>query len=303
VANALIEFSNELADAVERGGQSIVAVKEGGRSGVSGTVWREGVVVTAEHTLRGREEVTVVLPSGQAVPAKAAGRDPSTDIAILRIAGTASRLPEFADPSQVKVGHVVLALGRRVENRLSASYGIISAMGGAWRTWAGGRIDQWLRLDLNPYPGFSGGPLVDAAGRVLGINTSGPRRSVLTIPGTTVNRIVDQLLSKGRVTRGYIGIGGQPVKIQAALGDKLKINENRGLVVIMVANGGPADKAGLAVGDIIFSLEGNPVAEPADLLSALEPETVGKTLRVQVLRGGKPADLNVTIGERGESDD
>ncbi len=298
MVNALTEFSNELANAVERGGQSIVAVKEGGRSGVSGTVWREGIVVTAEHTIRGREEVTVVLPSGQAVSATAAGRDPSTDIAVLKAAGTASMLPEFADSSQLRVGHVVLALGRRVENSLRASYGIISALGGTWRTWEGGRIDQWLRLDLIPYTGFSGGPLVDAAGRVLGINTSGPRRTVLTIPRTTVDRVVDQLLSKGRITRGYIGIGGQPVIIPAALGDKLKIHDNRGLLVITVASGGPADKSGLTVGDIIFSIEGSPVAEPADLLSLLEPETVGKTLRVRVLRGGTPADFNVTIGER-----
>lgn len=298
MANALIEFSNELADAVERGGRSIVAVKEGGRSGVSGTVWREGVVVTAEHTIRGRDEVTVVLPSGQAVPATAAGRDRSTDIAVLRVAGTAAALPEFADASQLKVGHVVLALGRRAENSLSASYGIVSAIGGTWRTWEGGRIDQWLRLDLNPYPGFSGGPLVDAAGRVLGINTSGPRRTVLTIPGTTVNRIVDQLLSKGRITRGYIGIGGQPVAIPAGLGDKLKLRDNRGLLIVTVASGGPAEKAGLTVGDIIVSIEGNPITEPADLLALLEPETVGQTLRVRALRGGTPAEFNVTIGER-----
>jgi S1-C subfamily serine protease len=296
--NALIEFSNELANAVERGGQSIVAVKEGGRSGVSGTVWQEGVVVTAEHTIRGREEVTVVLPSGEEASAAVAGRDPSTDIAVLKVAQAVSKVPEFADSSQLKVGHVVLALGRRIENALSASYGIISAVGGAWRTWEGGRIDQWLRLDLNPYPGFSGGPLVDAAGRVLGINTSAPRRTVLTIPRTTVDRIVNQLLSKGRITRGYIGIGGQPVAIPAAFGDKVKIHDNRGLLVITVASGGPADKSGLTVGDIIFSIEGSPVTEPADLLSLLEPDTVGKTLRVRALRGGTPADFNVTIAER-----
>ncbi len=124
------------------------------------------------------------------------------------------------------------------------------------------------------------------------------RRTELTIPRTTVDRIVDQLLSNGRVTRGYIGIGGQPVMIAAALGEKLKIPENRGLLVITVADGRPADKAGLAVGDIILSIEGSSVAEPADLLSVLEPETVGKTLRVRVLRGGTPADFNVTIGER-----
>ena len=237
MASTLVEFSNELANAVERGGQAVVAVKEGGRSGVSGTVWREGVVLTAEHTIRGREKVTLVLPSGRTASAAVAGGDPSTDIAVLKVATGASALPEFADPSQLRPGNVVLALGRH-ETALSASYGIVSAVAGPWRTWQGGKIDQWLRLDLNPYPGFSGGPLVDSAGRVLGINTSGPRRTVMTIPKTTVDRVTDQLLSKGRITRGYLGVGGQPVGIPSPLGQKLKISEDRGLLLITVANGG-----------------------------------------------------------------
>ena len=298
MANALIEFSNELANSVERGGRSVVAVKEAGRSGVSGTVWSAGAVVTAEHTIRGREEVTVLLPSGQEVSATVAGRDPSTDIAVLNAPGTEAMLPEFADPAQLKVGNVVLALGRDVGNSIRASYGVVSAIGGSWRTWEGGRIDQRLRLDLNPYPGFSGGPLVDAGGRVIGINTSGPRRSVLTIPRTTVDRIATQLLSKGRISRGYIGIGGQPVRIPATIHERLNLAGARGLLVITVAGGGPAEKSGLTVGDIILSIDGKPVSEPVDLLAILEPETVGKTLGMRVLRGGTATDLKVTIGDR-----
>jgi S1-C subfamily serine protease len=274
-----------------------VAVKEGGRSGVSGTIWREGVVLTAEHTIRGRERVTLVLPSGQTASAAVAGGDPSTDIAVLKVVTGGSVLPEFADPSQLRPGNVVLALGRR-ESGLSASYGIVSAVAGPWRTWQGGKIDQWLRLDLNPYPGFSGGPLVDSAGRVLGINTSGPRHTVMTIPKTTIDRVVDQLLSKGRIARGYLGVGGQPVMIPSPLGQKLKIGEDRGLLLITVAGGGPADKAGLMVGDIILSIDDGPVAEPADLLALLEPDTIGKTLQVRALRGGSLVELKVTIGER-----
>jgi S1-C subfamily serine protease len=297
MANTLVDFSNELADAVERGGQAVVAVKEEGRSGVSGTVWRDNLVVTAEHTIRGREEVTITLPSGETASAAVVGGDPSTDIAVLKASGGAPVLPEFADSSRLRAGNVVLALGRR-ENGLSASYGIVSAVAGSWRTWRGGKIDQWLRLDLNPYPGFSGGPLVDSVGRVLGINTSGPRHSVLTIPNTTVDRVVNQLLSKGRITRGYLGIGGQPVAISSAIRQKLKINENRGLLLITVANEGPADKAGLLVGDIVLSIGDSSVAESADLLAVLEADSIGKTLPIHVLRGGSPLALQVTVGER-----
>src|SRR5207249_1821224 len=152
--------------------------------------------------------------------------------------------------------------------------------------------------DLNPYPGFSGGPLVDSAGRVLGINTSGPRHTVMTIPKTTVDRVVDQLLSRGRIIRGYLGVGGQPVVIPASLGQKLKSQDNRGLLLVTVANAGPADKAGLMVGDIILSIGDTSIAEHADLLAVLEPDSVGKVLQVRVLRGGVPVELEVTIGER-----
>jgi len=297
MANALIEFSNELANAVEHGGRAVVAVPDGGRSGVSGTIWREGMVVAAEHTIRGRDAVTMVGPSGETISASVMGRDPSTDIAVLKPAGVSSALPGFADSAQLKVGNVVLALGRR-ENSLSASYGVVSSLGGAWRTWRGGRIDQWLRLDLNPYPGFSGGPLVDAAGRVLGINTSGPQRTVVTIPKSTVDRVVDQLLSKGRIVRGYIGIGGQPVTIPSTLSEKLAPKQDHGLLVVTIASGGPAERSGITVGDIVFAIDGSPIAEPGDLLAALDSDTVGKTLRVRVLRGGTPTELAVTVGER-----
>src|SRR5215469_16021964 len=177
MASALMEFSNNLADVVESAGNSVVGVLEGGRSGVSGTVWRQGIVVTAEHTIRGEEEVTLVTPSGGSARATVAGRDPSTDVAVLRVTEDL-KVAEFVATSEVKTGHVVLAIGRRGEHGVSASFGMVGATGGAWRTWQGGKVDRYLRLDLNPYPGFSGGPLVDVRGRVLGINTSGPRRSV-----------------------------------------------------------------------------------------------------------------------------
>ncbi len=298
MATVLMELSNSLADAVERAGTAVVGVAEGGRSGVSGVLWREGVAVTAEHTVRGYDEVTLLLPSGKKAAASVLGRDSSTDVAVLKVSEqTASA--EFADVAQVKVGHLVLAVGRRGAEGLSASYGVVSATGGAWRTWQGGRVDRWLRLDLNPYPGFSGGPLVDADGRVLGINTSGPRHSVITIPNATVNRVVAEILQHGRVARGYLGVGVQPAAFPAALQQSLGLEHNRGLLVITLVADGPAERAGLMIGDLIVSVEGESVADPGDLQAVLDSEHVGKLVRVRLVRGGKTAEVALTVGEPG----
>src|SRR5713226_2408006 len=290
MANTLVDFSNCIADAVERAGQSIVAIREGGAHGVSGTLWASDVIVVAEHTIRGQEELTAItLPSGRPAKGQVAGRDPGTDLAVIKLTEQGGVAAELADSAQARVGHVVLAVGRR-EDGLSVSYGVISAVGGPWRTWRGARVDRYFRLDLLPYPGFSGGPLIDAHGRVLGINTSGPRRSVLTIPAPTVDRVVRQLLEKGRVSQGYLGAGFQPVRLQGQHG--------LGLLVVKVVPEGPAERGGLLVGDIVLALDGKALADPADVQTALDPETVGKPVRLQLLRGGRAAEIGVTVGER-----
>jgi S1-C subfamily serine protease len=233
------------------------------------------------------------------VTAAVAGRDASTDIAVLK-AKDATAQTAFADAADVRVGHLVFAVGRRGTSGVVATHGIVSALGGAWRTWHGGRIDQWFRLDLQPYTGFSGGPLVDARGRVIGINTSGPRRSVMTIPAATVNRVVDQLLTKGRVTRGYIGVGMQPVQLSDALKRTAGVERDGGLLVVMVEPDGPAEKAGVLVGDIVVAVDDQPLGKTSDLQAVLDPERVGKSARLRVLRGGALRDVAVTIGERKE---
>lgn len=298
MANALMDFSNSLADTVEHAGRAVVGILEGGQHGVSGTMWRAGVVVTAEHTIRGRQGVTVILPTGGTAPATVAGRDPGTDIAVLKLATEDAAPAQFGDTAKLRVGHVVLAIGRRGKEGLSTSYGVISAIGGPWRTWQGGRVDRYWRLDLLPYPGFSGGPLVDAQGHVLGINTSGPRRSVLTIPILTVDQVVKQLLDKGRVTRGYLGAGLQPVQLPHVVQQTLTEKRDLGLLIITIAPGGPAERAGLLIGDVVLAIDGNILTDPADLQATLDPESVGKTARVQVLRAGRPTEIHVTIGER-----
>jgi S1-C subfamily serine protease len=298
MSSTLLNLSDGFANAVERAGRSIVTINEGGRAGVSGTIWRDGLVVTAEHTIRDEQELTIQLPTEGSSSATVVGRDPSTDIAVLRLKGDSPAAAEFADPRQLRVGHFVLAVGRRQGQGLAASHGILSALGGSWRTWRGARIDQSLRLNLVPFTGFSGGPLVDVQGRVIGINTSGPRRSVMTIPTVTVNRVVDQLLSKGRIAHGFLGVALQSVRLPNVPGPSA--GAARGLLVIMIEPGGPAEKGGLTVGDVVLAFGDQLVAETADLQEALDPEHIGKTLKLRILRGGQPKELAVTVAERQE---
>ena len=297
MSSSLVEFSNSIADAVEKVGTSVIAVLEGGREGVSGTLWREDLAVTAEHTIRGRNEVTVVLPNGEESKATVAGRDAGTDIAVLTIAqksGGAS----LADESQARVGEIVLSVGRRGTDGLATTYGVISALGGPWRTWQGARIDRLLRLDLNPFTGFSGGPIVNARGEILGMATSGPRRSVVTIPTSTVTRIVEQLLKRGHIARGYLGVGMQPVAFPDSARQTVGMNAARGLLVVTVAPGSSAEQSGVLLGDIIITVNGSPVHSLRSLQPVLDSENVGNQVHFEIVRGGKLVKLSVTVGER-----
>lgn len=295
----LVDFSNELANAVERVGASVIAVEEGGRDGVSGTLWRDGLAVTAEHTIRGRDEVTVKLPSGERTTATVIGRDSGTDLALLRVSG-AQRYAAIADEASMRVGEIVLSIGRRNAEGLAASYGVISAIGGPWRSWQGTRIDRWLRLDLNPFPGFSGGPVVNAHGEALGMATSGPRRSAVTIPASTVSRIVDQLLQKGRVSRGYLGLGVQPVAFPEGASKMAGINAEHGLLVVMLEPEGPAANAGVLLGDILLSIAGAELISAQSMQPALDGENIGNAVKVDIVRGGQLLHLDVVVGERPE---
>jgi S1-C subfamily serine protease len=294
-----VDFSNELANAVERAGASVISVPEGGREGVSGTIWRDGVAITSEHTIRGLDEVTVVMPSGETVTAAVTGRDFGTDIAVLKVPGGAASAV-IADESQSRVGEIVLSVGRRKEEGLAATYGLISAIGGPWRSEQGARIDRWLRLDLNPFPGFSGGPVVNARGEVIGMATSGPRRSAATIPASTVNRVVDQLLRHGRIARGYFGVGVQPVAFPEGAARPLGVEGDRGLLVVMVEPRGPAGNAGVLLGDIVVRIDGGELRGAHSLQAALDPEKVGHPVTVDIFRAGKLVQLNVVVGERPE---
>jgi S1-C subfamily serine protease len=297
--STLLALSNDLAAAVERAGRAVVAVNARPRLPSSGVHWRQGVVVTADHTVKREEEISVTLPDGRSTPATLAGRDASTDLAVLRLQG---ELPtaEIGESATLRVGHLVLAVGRPAERGrgLSASMGVVSALGGAWRTWSGGQIDQFVRLDLALYPGFSGGPLVDAQGRVMGVITSGPRSMVLAIPTSTVNRVVDQLLEKGHIARGYLGLGMQPIRLPDALKNALNLSGHGGIIVVAVEPDSPAERAGVLIGDVLVALDGRPVSDTADVLAMLGPERVGAEVKASIIRGGVLSELMIPVGER-----
>lgn len=298
-SGVLLGLSNDLAGAVERAGRAVVAVNARHRVASSGVQWRQGIVVTADHTIERDEDITVTLPDGRTAPATLAGRDPGTDLAVLKVQGVEWPVAEIGDAAALKVGHVVLAVARPGEHGLSASVGVISALGDAWRTWRGGQIDRFVRPDLTLYPGFSGGPLADAQGRVVGINTSGlSRGGGLAIPASTVNRVADQLVATGRIARGYLGIGMQPVTVPDALKSKLSLPTGGGLVIVSVQPGGPAEQAGVLIGDILVAFDGKPVADTDDVQALLDPGRVGKSIAATVIRGGEIAGLTLTVGER-----
>jgi S1-C subfamily serine protease len=296
-ASTLVALSNELADAVEQVGRSTVAIHARRRIPSSGILWRSGVVVAASHTVRRDEDISLTLPDGSTVAVTLAGRDPGTDIAVLRLPdeATSATVATLAPDDALRVGALVVAVGRPGDS-VTASLGAISAIGGEWRTWQGGRVDRFVRLDVAIYDGFSGGPLADAAGRVLGVNTSGlTRSSPIAIPVTTVNRVADELLAKGHVRRGYAGVAVQPVAIPERLVREHGLPAEAALLVVAVEPGAPADRAGILIGDMLIAIDSEPLREPTDLLASLSGRG---PIEIRLVRGGVPVTVSLTPGER-----
>jgi len=289
MSNELTALSQQLAGVVERTGKSVAAVHGHPRFSSSGVIWRPGVIVTAEHTVRREEEVTVTLPDGTNTAATLAGSDAGTDIAVLRVEHQGGAVGKHAGGLPA-AGNLALNIGRSKNSGVNATWGIISAVSGPWRTWRGGRLDAYIRLDLTMYPGSSGGVVVNVEGEPLGIATSALSRIAgLAIPATTVDRVIDEILSKGRVARGYLGVGLQPVELP---------DHQKGLIVLSMEPAGPAAKAGVLIGDILIALGERASADTDDVQAALEAHGVGKSVEATVLRGGASRKIGVTIGER-----
>ncbi len=296
--NPLIGFSETLADAVETAAASTVLVDARRRFPASGIAFAPDLILTADHVVERDEDIRILLPDGSQSAAVVAGRDPGSDLAVLRLPQGSLR-PAQPAAQPARIGQLVLALGRPSPDGMQASLGVISALNGPVRTGRGGLLESYLRTDATPYPGFSGGPLIDAAGRILGINTSGLAQGMsLTIPVALAWETAATLAQHGHVRRGYLGIRSQPVAIPSAQQQSLGREQASGLLLVGVEDDGPAAQAGLLVGDILVGLAGAPVTDPDDLLTRLVGAMVGQSTQLQVLRGGQPVDFAVIIGER-----
>lgn len=289
----LPEFSDAIADAVSAAADGLVRVEGRDRLPATGIVWdTEGLIVTAHHVVERDENINIGFQDGESLTAELVGRDPATDLAVLRTSKRDAKPPVWADPENLRVGHLALALGRPGLN-VRATMGIVSALGKAWRTPAGGPVDRYLQTDTVMYPGFSGGPLVDAHGRFVGLNSSALVRGVsITVPAPTLNRVVGDLEEHGSVRRAYLGVGAQPTRLPDAIVKEL--DQETGLLLVSVEPGSAAEQGGLFLGDTLVTLGGNPVRHMDDLFNGLSGDLIGKPLAVRALRGGQLVELTVS---------
>lgn len=297
--NTWQQLSKEISDAVANAGQAIVTVD--GRNGhtSSGIVWQNSFVLTAAHALRKDVNISVLRADGTTVRAELTGRDPSTDVALLKAdQDLGPEIAQFGATTGLKVGELLVAIARTRRGHLVASSGILSGLMGEYQAGRT-RIDQFIRPDLMLYPGFSGGALIDATGKILGMNTSGLiRGKPITLPAATLVRLGEQLVSKGRVPRPYIGVALQPVPLPESLQKQTGLQASTGLLVMHVEPGGPADAAGALVGDILIDLAGHGFDDMADLQDALQRNSVDQEVKSTIVRGGQRSELTIRIGER-----
>lgn len=289
-------LSKELTNTVELAGKSVVAVVAR-RHPCSGIVFRSDAVITAHHALRRDDEITVITGPAEKVKARVAGRDAGTDLALLRLERPLQApAARWGTTANLKVGEFTLALGRTWRGNVVASAGILSGfMPGPWRTWRGGELDQFIRPDLTFYPGFSGGPLVAGGGEFLGLNTAGLHRSGITVPATTVQRVAAELLEKGHIDRPYLGLGMQPVSLPESLRSKLNLTASEGLLVAQVEPGGPAEKAGVMLGDVLLDFGGAAMPDTESVQDILRSSRVGDQVEATIVRAGSVARLRIRL--------
>ena len=295
----LVELSNALAQTTERAAGSAVAVHSEIRGSSSGVIWRDGIIVTAEHALRRDEEIEVTLPGGRVAPATLAGRDPSTDLAVLKCAEAKPGPSKFGAADSLKPGALTLVVGRTRASGPVAALGVVSLVAAERRSWAGASFAPYIRLDVGLQPTAVGGAVVDAQENILGVATPRfARFGAIVIPGSQVNRVADLLLQRGHMPRAYLGVGLQTVNLPASVRDALQRKEATGAIVLEVEPEGPAHKAGVVIGDILVSLGSQSIGRLEDVQSQLSAENIGKTLPARIVRGGAAQQVSIQIAER-----
>jgi S1-C subfamily serine protease len=294
---ALAGLSDDLSRLATAIAPHLVSIEAGRRRFATGTVWRDGVVVTTAHAIRDTEHMRVTGAGDTPLAATLVGWDLASDLAVLKVEQlTGPDVSAQGDPRAVRVGELVVALaGSRKEP--VARLTMVSAVGRLEPLRRGARRGNVIELDIAPFPGFSGGPLVDSRGRIVAINTAGLARGVaLALPLDLVSPVVDELLTRGRIARGYLGIGVHPVRVPGA--DQASGGASSGLLIHSLETDGPAERAGLLVGDILVSIQGRSLDTPLRLLEELGGERVGESVRLGVIRGGNSIEISAVVGER-----
>ncbi len=295
----LVNLSNALAQTTEHAAASVVAVHTEARGSSSGVIWRDGLIVTAEHALRRDEEIHVTLPDGRVVPVTLVGRDPSTDLAVLKCAEAGNRAIERGEAVTVKPGSLTLIVGRTRASGPVAALGVVSLVVAESRTWTGSSLAPYIRLDAALQPTAVGGAVVDVHGKIIGIASPRfARFGAIAIPAATVDRVAETLLKKGRIPRGYLGVALQPVRLPEQLRQSLQHEEKTAAIILEVESDGPAHKAGIVIGDILVSLAGLPIARPENVQPHLQAENIGKSLNARIVRGGAVQDVSILVGDR-----
>ena len=302
------QLSDSMAETVAAVSPSVVRVEARRRLPCTGIAWSADIVVTSNHGVEQEENIYVGLQDGTRAAAQLVGRDPANDLAVLRVPGGAMTPAQWGSDPALKVGQLVLALGRPSES-IQATLGVVSALvAGARKTEEAPKkrnrrrmgqvlMDGYIQTDVVMYPGFSGGPLLSGDGLFYGLNTSGFNAGVsISVPVTTIRQTVATLLAHGKMKQGYLGVGVQPVRLPASVAKQ--VEQEAGLLVVSVESASPAEAVGVLVGDIITALDGQTTETVDELLLMLHGERVGRTVALELVRGGQPISLQVTIGER-----
>lgn len=299
MSTELIDLSNALARETDRAAASAVAVHTESRGSSSGVVWRPGVIVTAEHALRRDEEIHVTLPDGRVAAATLAGRDASTDLAVLKCAEAVSGVAEISDAATIRPGSLVLVVGRTRASGPVAALGAVSLVASERRTWFGAPLNPYVRIDVGLQPTAVGGLVVDAHGRAIGIATPRfARFGAIVVPATAVNRVVDALLRTGHIPQGYLGVGLHPIRLPEALRQTLQRNEKTAAIVVEVEPDSPAQKAGIMIGDLLVSFGPHAITHVEDVHAQLSTDAIGKPVVVKLVRGGAAKEITIVVGER-----
>jgi len=299
-----IAISNALAEATQNAAAHTVAVHSEPRGSSSGIIWRPALIVTAEHALRREEEIHVTLPDAKVATAKLLGRDPSTDLALLKCEEATGGSPNFVDTTTLKPGQLSLVVGRTRASGPVAALGVVSLAAKERNLWGGTAIAPYVRLDVALQRTAVGGAVVSASGEIAGVAT--PKfapAGALALPVATVNRVVDGLLAKGHIARGYFGIGLQAVRLPESLRQALQRREKTAAIVLEVEPGGPADAAGVVIGDILIGIGGKAVVRLEDVHAHLHGDSIGKAVSAEFLRGGVRREASIRVAEKsnGES--